>query len=264
MSPDQISACLTQAHYVPRRSEVLALAAALGPRSAAGLPAILFEGPPGTGKTAVGETLGKALGWPVLFAQLHSWSDADELFMGIDVASAVAGEASTVRQPGVLAAAAGMCASLKEGRVILILDEVDKTSEHAETLLLDFLQSGRVPVRPGSHLRIDPEKILVLLTSNGERPFREALLRRVSVVKMENLSLDTIQQIVGQQCPSIPKGVRTLVCKACSGKAVSVIIQAVTEIFHHARSAEDVAMLLEHRQVQDKKIASAIWGELRR
>ena len=69
-------------------------------RQPRGIRALLVMGPPGAGKTYLAECLALGLEARLIIGQLHAWSDADELFYGVDPAAAVAGDAERVRQPG--------------------------------------------------------------------------------------------------------------------------------------------------------------------
>lgn len=269
--------------YHARRREALAVEAALTHRSG-GAAALLLEGPPGAGKTALGEALARAYGWPLVYAQLHAWSDADELFVGVDVASAVAGDAANVRQPGVLARASAMCA--EHGRVVLVLDEIDKTSERCEALLLDFLQSGRVPVAPGRHVQAPLERLIVVLTSNGQRELSDALLRRVRRVRIDPLPVELLDKLATERSGA-PRGVVTLVSRAAraiaeiEGTPLSLqeISHAARECWELAQGVDDVREILAAWAARGKYGASyahgqhiasrdvtdaiaAIWGEI--
>ena len=162
-----------------------------------GLPALLLEGPPGAGKSALAGAVARATGRRLIVYQAHAWSDADELFVGVDVGSAVAGEAASVRQDGVLAVAAR--ASHEGAGCVLLIDELDKAQERAEALLLDWLQSGRVPVAPGRHLSTRPSGCLVLITSNAAREHSAALADRVGRVWMDPLPVEVQVRLMAER-----------------------------------------------------------------
>ena len=108
-----------------------------------------------------------------------------------------------MRQDGVLALAAR--ASHESGGCVLLLDEIDKAQERAEALLLDWLQSGRVPVAPGRHLTTRPEGCLVLVTSNAARELSEALLRRCTRVWMDPLPVPVQVRLLAERS-GLPEG----------------------------------------------------------
>lgn len=244
-------------------------AAALAAHRGPGAAAVLLEGPPGAGKTSFGEHLSKVLPAELVFGQLHAWSDADELFVGVDVCAAVAGDATAVRQEGLLARAARLSQS---GRVVLVLDEVDKTSERCEALLLDFLQSGRVPLRPGCHIQAQLERLVVVLTSNGQRELSDALLRRVRRVDVAPLDVETFISLAAEMSGA-PSGIVRLVAREAHARGVSVqeAARAAHEAHVVAQSCADVREVLaawlgrdaERRtEIRRAPLAAAVWAEV--
>jgi MoxR-like ATPase len=245
-----------------------------------GARALLVTGAPGTGKTALAEAIASDHGAVFLYALLHSWSGADDLFAGISVPAAVAGDAANVTQPGVLALAAE--ASQSHQLVVVCLDELDKAPESVEALLLDWLQSGRVPVKPGQHLQTRLERVLVVITSNGQRPHTEALIRRCRRLRMEPLPQPLRVELAAARSGA-PKGVVALIDKACqaiaqaegnSALSLQEIANACREIWAVCESAQEVGESLacwaarsdETVQVvntsQLRKLCGSIWGEI--
>ena len=278
-NPTVIEAALASEGYVARRAETLAVASMLSAPVGVGSPirAALLEGAPGCGKTALAEALAKVLRARYVHAQLHAWTDVDELFVGVDVAAAVAGDASAVRQDGVLAVVAG--ASAEPAGVVLCLDEVDKTSERAEALLLDWLQSGRVPVQPSRHLQTNAAGALVFLTSNAQRSLSVALLRRVRRVRMTALPVETVDRMVIEQSAA-PKGIVVTLNKAArlvaqaEDTVVSLqeLVALAREVWGLAESIEDIRFALggwaakTDRGAEEARTTStvcAVWSEIR-
>lgn len=241
-----VKALLKKVGYEARDEETAAIRAMLRPSGA--IRAGLFEGPAGCGKTALAEATAKATDSVYVYALLHSWSDDQELFTGVDIAAAVGGEADNVRQPGVLHVAA---LKSKVGPTVVCLDEVDKVQERTENLLLDFLQTGRVPVKPGVHIQAVVDNLAVFLTSNKTRQMSDPFLRRVRRVRMKTLSPDVVSRVIMQRT-KVPKGVITCLIKLAYQVAKSErtlislqeIEQLVIDVWHSAISRNEVTEYL--------------------
>lgn len=258
--------------YKMRAEEASALAALRRPNGR--IRAALLEGLPGCGKTAFTEHAASELGANYVYGLLHSWSDDQELFCGIDVAAAIEGDSLRVRQPGLLAVAAEKSLS---GPVVVCLDEVDKVQERTEYLLLDFLQTGRVPVRPGVQIQADVKNIIVFLTSNASRPLSDALLRRVRRVRMQPMLAATMVELASGTT-GVPIGVVKLLCKAAwpvaeADKAsftMQELAALASDCWHCAKSMDDCRQYLDqwaargdagHMSAMNADLAAA-WGEI--
>lgn len=263
---------LRAAGYFARREELLALGA-LGHQR--GVRALLLEGPPGVGKTALPAAYAQVRGAELVYGLLHSWSDDQELFAGVDVVAAVAGQAERVHRPGLLAIAAR---ASQEREVVLCLDELDKAPERVESLLLDALQTGRVPVRPGEHLQLRAERVTVFATSNGARDLTDAFLRRCTRVRMRPLPVAQQDELIAGRCP-VSRAVITCLGKLAREVALAerndaLSLDELTRLcsaaWAVAESADDLRMLLAQHAARQhdgvvaasKAQVSAAWGEL--
>lgn len=236
-----------------------------------GLRVALLEGPPGCGKTSLTAEMARRLGGAYIYALLHSWTDADELFVGVDVAAAVAGDAAHVRQPGILAQAAEASQS---GLVVVCLDEIDKAPDRVDGLLLDFLQYGRVPVAPGRQIQATLDNLVVCLTTNGQRELSEALLRRCRRVAMPPLTREAIVDALAEQ--GLPRSVIVAVYKAAMMAAQieghSPTIQEIGKCVRSALRCETLAEFVwacqqwlargsKGRAALTPKVLATAWGE---
>lgn len=258
--------------YFLRREEELAIAGLLR-AGGSGIRAALLEGPPGCGKTYLSQILAEKIKAEYVYSLLHSWSDDQELCCGVDVAAAVEGNASAVRQDGVLAVAARKSV---ESQTVLCLDEIDKTQERTEALLLDFLQTGRVPIKPGVHIQANNQNLIVMITSNGQRELSDALLRRVRRVRMKTLPVEVMNALV-YDATLVNQGIITLASKAARVVAESegtiLSVQELTNLvgdLHLCEKLEDVQLLLAQWAARTAKgqakamnfEVATLWGEI--
>lgn len=80
---------------------------------------------------------------------------------------------------------------------VLLLDEVDKTSEETEYLLLEMLSDYTITIPEYGTIKCPEDKIpIVILTSNGYRELSEALKRRCLYLYIEPKSVAESQEII--------------------------------------------------------------------
>ena len=183
-STDAMAAGLEEVGYLAGGSTALVayLAAQLG-------KPVLVEGPAGVGKTELAKALARATSRPLIRLQcyegldeakaLYEWNYRKQLLRiqaeadgtGWDrVQDDIFGEEFLLRRPLLQAIAA-------DEPVVLLIDEIDKTDQEFEAMLLEVLSDFQVSI-PELGLIEARSRPLVLLTSNNSRELTEALKRR--------------------------------------------------------------------------------------
>lgn len=250
--------------YRWRREERLAVEA-MKAQNDGKMRVALLQGPPGCGKTRLAEVVAQELGATFVSYLCHTDTSAEDLFVGVDVASAVAGEAHNVRQPGALLRA--VRASHK-GLTVLLLDEVDKLAERAENFLLSFLQSGAVPTEPGCWEYACVDRLWVFLTSNATRELSDAMMRRCRRVRMIALP-DEVMIEVAKEETGVPHEVAKMALRRAKdlagteGTVLSVqeFSALCRDIWTIAQSADDVRVFFGQwviRHLSDEDATKAL------
>ena len=164
-----------------------------GGLTASRMPAFLLRGPAGVGKTELTRLISQYLGARYIFYQCTLNSSEDDLLYryvpdentksGIKVLPSVLPQALV---------------KSKRHKVVLVLDEFDKTRPSTDALLLDFLQNARVSARFEGEEEIvgNPQNLVVFLTSNDMREFSEPLLRRVISLHLKPLPATDVANLL--------------------------------------------------------------------
>jgi hypothetical protein len=164
-----------------------------GGLSGSRMPAFLLRGPAGVGKTELTRLVAQFLGARYVFYQCTLNSSEDDLLYryvpdentksGIKVLPSVLPQALV---------------KSKRHKVVLVLDEFDKTRPSTDALLLDFLQNARISARFEGEEEIvgNPRNLVVFLTSNDMREFSEPLLRRVISINLKPLPAVSVANLL--------------------------------------------------------------------
>lgn len=155
--------------------------------------AICLDGPPGAGKSLYAKLYAQMVSELLkVKVELISYQCDDstskiELFEDINVGAAVAGKEEKVNIPGVIARS--ILAVNKGKKVILFIDEYDKSREQVDSLFLQFLQDGRINTNQFGDLAIKDEykgNIQVIFCKNDFRTeLTGPLTRRIRKVELK-------------------------------------------------------------------------------
>ena len=139
-------------------------------------------GPAGTGKSYLPIVLSKTLGVEMYFYQCAPGTREDDLVLKM-LPSEKTKSGIEIKKSTVFKAAEAS----HHKKVMLVLDEWDKTRPTADGFFLDFLQYGRLSI-PGSDINANLDNMYIFFTANDERDFHEALLRRFPKIDVDPLA----------------------------------------------------------------------------
>lgn len=270
---------LSGAGYIARPQEALALQAMQG-RNNGGAKVLILEGPPGTGKTFLGEAFAQAIDATDIYYLCHHWTSEEEMFVGIDVGAVAAGvnDPEDAYRPGFLLRA---IRASNDGPVVVIIDEIDKAPQRMEALLLDFLQQGRVHGPRGEVWQGDLSNMYIFITTNGLRTLMEPTQRRGFRLKMSflppNVEGDLLRKQTGAPTTAIRAVVRMANVIRARGES-SPSVQEMKNLLADlplCQSAKDVKVLVEGWLIKEdedetalneefKNPPAVLWGEWKR
>jgi MoxR-like ATPase len=208
-SADDLAAGLRRVGYLPGESTALVsfLATKLG-------KPILVEGPAGVGKTELAKALGRYLDRRLVRLQcyegldeakaLYEWNYRKQLLRiqteagdagWEDVQGDIFGEEFLLPRPLMTAIAA-------EEPVVLLIDEIDKTDQEFEAMLLELLSDFQISIPELGRIEARTQPV-VLLTSNNTRELTEALKRRCLYLWLDYPELEHELEIVRLHAPEL-------------------------------------------------------------
>jgi MoxR-like ATPase len=175
---------------------------------------VLVEGPAGVGKTELAKALSRATGRPLIRLQcyegldeakaLYEWNYRKQL-LRIQTEAADAGwqevKDDIFGQEFLLSRPLLTAISEKEP-VVLLIDEIDKTDQEFEAMLLEVLSDFQISI-PELGVVEAVTRPLVLLTSNNSRELTEALKRRCLYLWLDYPSVERELEIVRLHAPDL-------------------------------------------------------------
>jgi MoxR-like ATPase len=179
---------------------------------------VLVEGPAGVGKTELAKALSRATGRQLIRLQcyegldeakaLYEWNYRKQL-LRIQTEKADAGWENVqgdIFGPEFLLTRPLLQAIASEEPVVLLIDEIDKTDQEFEAMLLEVLSDFQISI-PEMGVVEASSMPLVLLTSNNSRELTEALKRRCLYLWLDYPDVERELEIVKLHTPELDDNV---------------------------------------------------------
>jgi len=211
-SVEEMKEALARAEYLA--DEPAALVSFLAQRL--GKP-VLVEGPAGVGKTELAKALARASGRELIRLQCYEGLDESKALYEWDYrkqllaiqAQAASEDGGDAKLEGIFSEAfllerPLMRAIASPDPVVLLIDEIDKTDQEFEAMLLELLSDFQITIPELGEIAATTMPIVVL-TSNNSRELTEALKRRCLYLWLDYPELEREMEIVRLHAPDLPE-----------------------------------------------------------
>jgi len=174
---------------------------------------LLVKGEPGTGKTELARQVADSLGLPMIEWAIKSTTRAQQGLYEYDAVSRLRdsqlGDARVNDVKNYIRKGKLWQAFEAEGRVVLLIDEIDKADiEFPNDLLQELDKMEFFVYETGETIRARVRPI-VIITSNNEKDLPDAFLRRCFFHYIRFPDMDTLRAIVAVHFPSIKPALLT-------------------------------------------------------
>ena len=168
---------------------------------------LLVKGEPGTGKTELARQVAQSLGMPLIEWHVKSTTKAQQGLYEYDAVSRLRdsqlGEARVHEVRNYIRKGKLWQAFEAEGRVVLLIDEIDKADIEFPNDLLQELDRMEFHVYETGEMVQARHRPVVIITSNNEKELPDAFLRRCFFHYIRFPDADTLAAIVRVHFPEI-------------------------------------------------------------